>query len=121
MKRERALGIRTEFYLLQDCRGSDGKRGLKTDLTEGYIKHLISDGCMYCGETSIRMSLDRIDNDLGHTFTNVVPCCIRCNYMRRNMPFEAWLKLLPALRDMVKSGIFGTWIGRARRPTGHHD
>lgn len=60
------------------------------------------------------MSLDRIDNSKGHIQANVVPACIRCNYLRGSMPHEAWLNLVPTIRETRIKGLFGTWTGRAR-------
>jgi len=44
-----------------DCRRFDKRRGRANDLTVEFVSKSIADGCLYCGETSIRMSLDRID------------------------------------------------------------
>jgi hypothetical protein len=35
--------------------------------------------------------------------------CIRCNYIRGSMPFAAWTLLVPAIRQAVEQGLFGTW------------
>jgi hypothetical protein len=55
------------------------------------------------------MTLDRKDNSIGHLLDNVVPCCIRCNYIRRDMPFEAWLIVATGIRKAKELGLFGTW------------
>jgi len=81
-------------------------------MTVEFIQNLISQGCIYCGETTLRMTLDRKDNDLAHVKTNVVPACIRCNYARGNMPYEAWLFLAPGMRAAREAGVFGDWVGR---------
>ena len=39
--------------------------------------------CIYCGNTH-RVGLDRINNELGHTRDNIVPCCYDCNCARNN-------------------------------------
>jgi len=113
-KRQRAAGEETDKFISQDSKGSDRKRGLENDLTREFIREQIKDGCCYCGGTDIRMTLDRIDNERGHTQDNVVPACIRCNYTRGNMPHEAWLILAPSMRDARLGGLFGDWTGRAR-------
>jgi hypothetical protein len=74
-----------------------------------FIRNLISNGCQYCGETELRMTLDRIDNSIGHTRENVLPCCLRCNYIRGSMPFDAWMILVPAVRQAKEAQLFGTW------------
>lgn len=105
--------------ILQDSKESDRRKDRANDLTIEFIRALIEPGCSYCGETSLRMTLDRIDNELGHVQANVVAACIRCNYARGNMPYEAWLCLVPGLREARSKGLFGAWEGRinhSRRP-----
>lgn len=72
---------------------------------------MIANGCDYCGNHSIRMTMDRIDNSKGHTITNVVPACYRCNMIRGNMPYEAWLNMVPALKDTIEKGLLDGWLG----------
>lgn len=98
----------------QDTRRSDKKAGLTNDLTKEFIATLIQKGCFYCGETQIRMTLDRIDNNQGHLMSNVVSACIRCNYARRAMPYEAWLLVAKGMREAREAGLFGDWTGRCR-------
>jgi hypothetical protein len=100
-------------YIYWDSRGSDKKKALDNDLTKEFIRDLIAEGCRYCGETNIRMTLDRIDNTIGHTQNNVIPCCIRCNIVKRDMPYEAWLMIAPAMREARKKGLFRGWTGRS--------
>lgn len=115
MKREqRAAGERTWYFVLGDSRQSDAKCGRENNLDTAFVREALAKGCSYCGETELRMTLDRVDNNLGHLKTNVVPACIRCNYARRSMPYVAWLLLVPGIRQAREQGLFGTWTGRAR-------
>ena len=59
----------------------------------------------------MKMTADRIDNNLGHTKDNVVAACYRCNMIRGNMPYKAWLNIAPAIRDTVEKGLFDDWLG----------
>ncbi len=102
-------------WILQDSRSTDKKRGLKNDLDREFIKITIATGCSYCGETEIRIGLDRIDNAKGHTKNNVRAACMRCNYLRRDMPFAAWLSVTPAIRAAREAGLFGNWGSKAFR------
>lgn len=97
--------------IYQDSRRSDRKRGLVNDLDLETIQRLIEQSCTYCGETEIRMTLDRIDNSIGHTKDNVKQACERCNYARRNMPYAAWLIVAVAMRKARLCGLFGEWTG----------
>lgn len=105
---------RLPMTVLKDCRQSDKKRGYNNDLNKEFITLAFLNGCVYCGEKELRMTLDRIDNTKGHTKDNVNPACIRCNYLRRDMPYDAWIYLVPTLKEMSSKGLFGSWIPMAR-------
>ena len=98
-------------HIHHDSIQADRKRGLEHDLTVDHIGALISEGCRYCGECDICMTLDRIDNAIGHMLANVVPACYRCNLIRRDMPYDAWMHVVPAIRDARERGLFGEWTG----------
>ena len=67
-------------------------------LSEDQFKHLVQQNCYYCGESPRMISkgrkgspdfvyngLDRLDNSLGYTIDNVVPCCKRDNKLKSNL------------------------------------
>lgn len=110
----RKNGEQTERWIWEDSRKSDKKKGLENNLTKDFIKNQIEKGCSYCGESSIRMTLDRIDNSKGHTEDNVVPACIRCNYVRRNMPYEAWVVVAKGMKEAREKNLFNDWTGRIK-------
>ena len=110
----RSDGTDVARWILEDSRRWDRKHGFVCDLDKGWIDQRIANGCAYCGETALRMTLDRMDNAKGHTRDNVVPACIRCNYARRSMPYAAWLCLCKGVREAREQGLFGAWTGRAR-------
>ena len=114
LKRMRAEGVDVARFILREARRSDKLRGRVCDLTKAQIESLIAPGCGYCGETRLRMTLDRVDNSKGHTSDNVVPACIRCNYARRDMPYEAWLCLAEGMRRARELGLFKGWTGRTQ-------
>lgn len=113
-KERRALAINSACapFALEDAKKSDKKKGFgKNDLTMRFVKKLLNKGCYYCGLKNIKLSLDRIDNSRGHMKDNVNPCCRRCNFIRGNMPYEAWLSIVPAIKKATKKGLFGRWRG----------
>lgn len=121
-QRERNQRYRTKpanlaIVLLRDINKSDKKRGFSNDLDVDFLKSAIASSCTYCGENQLRVSLDRIDNLKGHMKSNVVPCCSRCNYMRRDMPYEAWIHISSAVKEAKEKGLFGKWdgFGRAKK------
>lgn len=95
-----------------DSRASDKKYGRDYDLTLDLIRSLISKPCSYCGETELQMTLDRVNNEIGHTENNVLPACIRCNLIRKAMPYEAWLCLIAGLKEAKEKKLFGDWLGK---------
>ena len=113
MTLERQDNAKAPKYIVKDSRSSDGKKGFENNLTEEFVRSILVKGCCYCGETEGRLTLDRIDNTLGHLQSNVVPACIRCNYVRGNMPHVAWLVVAEGMRKAKALGLFGNWYGRA--------
>lgn len=112
---QRKSGTNRAKFIWTDSRGSDTKFKRDNDLSVDFIASLISGKCSYCGTKEIRMSLDRIDNSLGHLKSNVVASCIQCNYLRRDMPFEAWKLLFPGLRKARKQGLLTNWKSGPRK------
>lgn len=99
--------------IVNDCKASDKKKGRgENDLDRAFVEELIRNGCSYCGDDQLRMTLDRMDNSKPHTRENVVPSCIRCNYIRGSMPYTAWLNMVPAVRSTRELGLFGDWRSR---------
>lgn len=105
---------RRACYLLKDLRKSDKRSGLSNDLDIDFVREKISGGCSYCGasQEESRMSLDRIDNAIGHMRANIVAACVNCNLTRGNMPYTAWLLLAPAMREARVRGLLSGWLRR---------
>ena len=101
--------------IVTDARRSDIRNGFITDIDKEWVTKEISKGCSYCGETRLVMTLDRINNSLGHLKSNLVSACERCNYLRRDMPHEAWMALVPAIKKITLEGLFGNWTCAGNR------
>jgi len=90
-------------------------RGLAFKLTRDEFIELIHSPCFYCGEVDSNNwinkrtgeqypynGIDRIDNSIGYEEGNVVPCCSMCNWSKRDMPgedFIKWAKRLAAYQE----------------------
>jgi hypothetical protein len=98
-------------YVIRDAIRMDRGSGIPVDLTLDWVQMELAKGCSYCGGTDIKMTLDRIDNSKGHHKDNVVPACIRCNFIRKTMPYQAWLCLVPGLKEAQRRGLFEDWTG----------
>jgi|SRR5271166_164628 len=103
--------------VLQETRRHDRIRGLDFDLDRVFIETELAKGCQYCGAEfgEVHIGLDRINNDIGHLKSNVVPACSRCNLVRGDMPYEAWLQIAPSMRRTRELGLFGEWVPGNRK------
>lgn len=103
------------YFIWRDSRKSDRRRGHSNDLTVAFVEVLLKNPCSYCGESDLKKTLDRIDNTKGHLVFNVVVACVRCNYMRRDMPYAAWLCLVQGVTRAREEGLFSDWTGETRK------
>lgn len=99
-------------FIFTACKNFDKRHGFICDLDIEFIQQRIAAGCSYCFDTIGQMTLDRMDNSLGHLKLNVSACCFRCNNIRKNMPYAAWLVLVPAVRQAHQQGLFQNWMLR---------
>lgn len=111
-RRHRRDPERRASCILRNSKSTDNKTGLKNDLDIDFISAILIGGCSYCGVQSLKLSLDRKDNTIGHLKSNVTPACLRCNLLRRDMPYEAWLFIVPSIRRAEQRGLFASWTGR---------
>ena len=87
------------------------RRGLCWELTDGDFDRLTSQPCFYCGlpPSLVRAmegfpsftytGIDRMDNDLGYTPENTVPCCTTCNMMKGTTPFGEFMAWIARLTE----------------------
>lgn len=61
-------------------------RGLPFTLTREQFAEFWKKPCSYCSEPIEHIGLDRIENNLGYVYENVVSCCGQCNSMKGSLP-----------------------------------
>ncbi len=110
----RASGLHRCKWMLQDIRKRDKEKGLKCDVDREYVESMLESSCLYCGSDRF-IGLDRVDNSLGHTRDNTVASCRPCNILRRDVPFAAWLVIVPAVRKAKEAGLLDEWYSRNER------
>lgn len=80
--------------------GSAARRGIAFALPRALFDDLISDCCFYCGaHPSPINGIDRVDNEKGYEYGNVVTACRRCNLAKRDVglgDFAQWATQLSA-------------------------
>jgi hypothetical protein len=109
MEQRRTPNFRAAF-VLKASKSMDRRRGWTNDIELEFIRGELERGCTYCGEMDVlKIGLDRIDNDKPHISSNVVAACRRCNLFRRDMPYAAWIAIVPAFRSAKDAGLFGDW------------
>jgi len=97
----------------------DRIKGLKNDLTKKFVKDKLAQGkCDYCEESNLRLTLDRINNDIGHFQSNCNVACIRCNLWKQDMPQVAWEKIVPHFKYARLENKFGNWTGPIKSVVG---
>jgi len=96
----------------KDARTADRVFEIKLD----EFRYLCQQNCYYCdsppsnlityrGQNSFTFryfmysGLDRLNNEIGYTRQNVVPCCIICNRAKNSMPFKDFIDWLNKLTD----------------------
>lgn len=87
------------------------KRQLSWKLTDSDVLAITQLPCFYCGKLPaneiksnisengkyIYNGIDRLDNLLGYTINNVVPCCYKCNVLKKDFSVESMKKVLRKL------------------------
>ena len=80
------------------------------DVIEKLVECTLS--CVFCSKQVVLLydkardmaqwSLDRIDNDVGHSASNTNVCCLKCNLERRRQNYDAfhWTKNLTISKEM---------------------
>lgn len=83
------------------------------DITFEDFRRLTQSLCYWCGQWNPTKrvcrnglitewhGLDRLDNTIGHTLANCVPCCWDCNNMRGNMTTEEFIKKIKEINDNI--------------------
>lgn len=110
--------------LWRACQTSSLRRGHKFSLTLAEFKELAAKPCAYCGQRPCRVlkvgssraggrrrayrakvnGADRLNNAMGYSLDNVVPCCMNCNFAKRQMTVEQFKSWVSAVFHYMNSG-----------------
>ena len=87
-------------YRVYKYQSSVRKRDYSFELNLDEFLNIVNRPCFYCGDFSNnknptfpgRNGIDRIDNNIGYTLKNCVPCCDMCNRMKMKYSYDDFLK-----------------------------
>jgi len=67
------------------------KRNYCFELSFNEFMELWQVRCKYCGVDIKTIGVDRIDNSIGYTKENIVPCCRECNRMKGKLSTKEFI------------------------------
>lgn len=79
------------YFRYRHCRNGAKRRGKVFALTLDEFESITSKLCAYCGCFSgveSYVGVDRLNNNLGYTKDNCVPCCDKCNRFKYTLSVE---------------------------------
>lgn len=89
--------------LAHSYRKMDRIKNVESDITWEFIMNNILDKeCFYCKSEEDSLGCDRLDNSIGHTMDNVVPCCRICNTTRFSQFTPAEMKCIGEVIYKIK-------------------
>lgn len=102
--------------LLRRYKNNAASRGVSWELSEERFAWMTRQECIYCGSEPDYVSeskvdghkytyngIDRIDNSLGYTEDNAVPCCGVCNRMKTNRSLPEFLKKIMQIHNRIQA------------------
>lgn len=99
--------------LLKAYQRIDKKQNRRFNLDQPFLIDLFSKPCIYCGDSDSPIGADRVDNEIGHVKTNIVPACGICNIMRGNTFNHAEMLILGQCVKQIKEdrsgGLAAVW------------
>lgn len=109
-RRTSRTAIEQHYHAYQ--RGAE-QRGYAFDLTIEAFEQLVAQNCIYCNMQPLKRiwyidkyyyfnGIDRVDNTLGYTISNCVPCCSGCNRCKGTLTVE-YFKKRTAIREITFS------------------
>lgn len=101
--------------LVSNYRRSAIERGYEFSLTHNDCESLFSQKCFYCSSEPKQIfkiktysltynGIDRLDNSIGYSKDNTVPCCKICNRAKNSMSLNEFQKWIQALKSQPELG-----------------
>lgn len=108
-----------QIYAVYRSRAKNANRTFA--LTFEDFKKLINMPCFYCdiqasnikrynGFQLVYNGIDRLDNSIGYELFNCVPCCKKCNYLKKDIKYEdllLWIEYVYKTHILVRKYLNG--------------
>lgn len=116
---ERRLGSGTAAFreLFRRYVKTAKTRGYEFNIDEDFVKGIVQSDCYYCGAEPSQVvnhrdcfgvfvynGIDRVNNSIGYTEDNVVPCCKTCNYAKNTLELEDFRDWTIRISDKQRRG-----------------
>lgn len=109
---------KVKYYraILNDYKRNAYDRNYSFDLTDEECINLFESPCHYCGTLNSNSAkvgkliinyngIDRMNNSLGYTPTNVVSCCKQCNYAKNKYDYNEFIEHIEKIyKHLQRSG-----------------
>lgn len=95
------MGPKNQYF--RHYRKAAEKRDYCFDLSLNEFIEIVHKSCHYCGDSPkpnaihprlhkiLVNGIDRVDNSIGYTVDNCVPCCSICNKAKASLSLETWM------------------------------
>jgi len=106
LRNRKSSGKTLRSLVLWSYKHNAKTRNFLWEISNDEAYHLFESPCHYCGVVGANCKtkskrtpyyyngIDRMDNEVGYTSGNVVPCCGLCNISKRNMPYAKFIAYL---------------------------
>lgn len=121
LRKRKPYGEALRNRVIWQYKANAKSRGVVFDLELETIVALFASDCFYCGRPpSMTISrtnhwgeftytgIDRVDNELGYSDGNVVPCCMECNYKKGAQPQDEFLRWVQMVASHQNGSSYGT-------------
>jgi hypothetical protein len=80
-------------------------RNINFDLTFDEFIYFWENPCFYCGSPINNIGLDRVNNNIGYTINNIVPCCIMCNKIKLDLSCVNFINYIEQVKNFITYNI----------------
>ena len=89
---EKQIKIHATNRALKSLHNNATTRNIDVYASDEYMGQLMNSSCEYCGTAKKLNGIDRVDSELGYWPSNMVPCCSKCNLMKKDLSRDAFLE-----------------------------